>query len=76
MAHKITKYQCDFCRKSFASKSYAEKHELTCFENVKSKSCITCSNFSVYEYDIPRHCAVEKNLKLRLQTECPSHRPI
>lgn len=56
MATKIIKYKCDYCKKSFASKSYCEKkHEPICFQNPKSKSCAKCEFLSL------EHC---KNGKL------------
>ena len=48
MATKIIKYKCDYCKKSFASKSYCEKeHEPICFHNPKSKSCVKCLGFEL-----------------------------
>ena len=81
MAHKITKYQCDFCRKSFASKSYAEKqHEPVCFYNPARKSCITCNNFSDSFHDgievYWSSCIVGKNISEKLKVECSLHKPI
>jgi len=75
MAHKIIKYKCDFCRKSFMSKSYAEKqHEPVCFYNPKRKGCITCNNFYTYEYDTPQHCGVNIDISNKLKVECYSHK--
>ena len=48
MATKIIKYKCDYCKKSFSSKSYCEKeHEPICFHNPKSKSCIKCEHLGL-----------------------------
>lgn len=48
MATKIIKYKCDYCKKSFTSKSYCEKeHEPICFYNPKSKSCVKCLGFEL-----------------------------
>lgn len=39
---QIKAYRCDFCGKIVKTKAWMEEHELYCFKNPASKSCITC----------------------------------
>lgn len=77
MAHKVTMYQCDFCRRKFASKSYAEKeHEPVCLYNPKRKGCVTCKHFNSSIYD-DQDCML-KNINLidnKVRVECSLHVP-
>ena len=41
---QIKAYKCDFCGKIVKTKAWMERHELYCFKNPASKSCITCVN--------------------------------
>lgn len=42
---QVIRYKCDFCNYTKATKKTVLKHEIICFKNPASKSCITCSNF-------------------------------
>jgi hypothetical protein len=44
---KRTAYQCDYCNKLRLNITQAKKHELICFWNPASKSCITCKFLGV-----------------------------
>ena len=46
MPKAITKWKCNHCKKNFASKSYAERHERRCFFNFDNKACPTCNHFN------------------------------
>ena len=46
---QITKYQCDFCKRSYVSKYKAREHEKICFFNPANKSCVTCKNKDIKE---------------------------
>ena len=73
MASKVIRYQCNFCSKIYASKSYCEKHhEPVCFRNPLRKSCGTCKNFREfdgYDYD----CKSGIDLSHKLKVECFSY---
>ena len=43
---QIIAYRCDFCKKVTVRKDKAKLHELGCFKNPESKSCITCEFLS------------------------------
>ncbi len=46
---QITKYKCDFCKRSYMSKYKAREHESKCFFNPANKACVTCKNKDVKE---------------------------
>ena len=46
MPKQIIRYKCNYCKKAYASKSAANKHENRCFHNEAVKSCVTCNNQS------------------------------
>lgn len=75
MAHKITMYQCDFCRKKYASKSYAEKnHEPFCIYNPVRKSCITCTHFSsANAFDLQKCDLSTFDISEKIKVECSLH---
>ena len=39
------RHRCDFCRRSYAAKSAAAKHEANCWRNPASESCPSCQHF-------------------------------
>jgi len=47
---QITKYQCDYCNRSYVSKYKAKEHESKCFYNPSNKSCVTCKHVDVKEF--------------------------
>jgi hypothetical protein len=52
MPKKVTKYQCNYCKKCWVAKSRANKHENRCFKNPEVKSCATCNHLGWNEdYD-------------------------
>ena len=55
MPKQITRYQCDFCNRTYANKSPTVKHEKICLKNPANKSCSTCFNAI---NDIEPLCAV------------------
>lgn len=42
MPKEITRYQCEYCRKHYSTKSDAAKHEKICLCNPANRSCSTC----------------------------------
>ena len=40
-----TRYQCLYCRRSFASKSYAMGHAKQCGRNPDVRACLTCAHY-------------------------------
>jgi len=42
MPKEVTKYQCNFCTKSWVSKYRANEHENKCYRNPEVKSCWAC----------------------------------
>lgn len=42
---KVTRFQCDFCNRTYAAKAAAAKHEDKCPHNPKNKACVTCEYF-------------------------------
>jgi hypothetical protein len=42
MPKQITKYQCNYCTRSWVSRKRAEEHEKACLRNPVNKSCSTC----------------------------------
>lgn len=44
MPKEVRKYQCNYCIKSWVSKSRAVEHEKKCWKNPDTKSCATCYN--------------------------------
>ena len=50
MPKQITRYQCDFCNKTYANKSPTISHEKICLRNPDNKSCSTCAN-AIYNID-------------------------
>lgn len=47
---QITKYKCDFCKRSYVSKYKAKEHENKCFFNPDVKSCVTCKHKDIKEF--------------------------
>lgn len=46
-------YGCDFCKKSYKSKSKCKSHEKVCFHNAYTKSCATCGYLVFVPEDVP-----------------------
>ena len=42
----VVRHRCGWCRRTFASKSYAARHEASCNRNPASKTCATCAHFT------------------------------
>lgn len=55
MSKPVTRYQCEFCHKTYARKKPADDHEAICLKNPEIKSCSTCFNAI---NDIDPICAV------------------
>ena len=54
---QITKYKCDFCKRSYVSKYKVKEHENKCFFNPAVKSCVTCRNEDIKStFDEEGHC--------------------
>jgi len=51
MPKKIIRYKCDYCKKTYANKSAAKRHEWRCFFNPATKSCATCKNADMISDD-------------------------
>lgn len=49
MPTPITRFKCNHCKTSYASKYDAAKHEKQCFFNPDAKSCITCNRAEIKE---------------------------
>jgi hypothetical protein len=45
VAIAITRWKCQYCKKHFSSKNYAEKHEKKCYYDEEKKACPTCKHF-------------------------------
>lgn len=46
----LTVYQCEHCNKKlYKNKKSCQTHEVKCFYNPKTKSCITCDHLSFKE---------------------------
>lgn len=45
---EVIVFQCDHCRKKYASKYRTRDHEKECWKNPENKSCSTC-NWNEYE---------------------------
>ncbi len=45
--NKITVFECEFCHRTNKRKGRMQEHEDKCFQNPKSKSCITCKNMGI-----------------------------
>ena len=56
--YTTTRHRCDFCRRTYASKWRAMRHEATCWQNPASKSCPTCVNFTPESWPKPKSCAL------------------
>ena len=78
---QIKAYRCDFCGKIVKTKAWMEKHELYCFKNPESKSCVTCFHLINCGLCEPLNteecincqgvkCLKGISLKNRLKTEC------
>ena len=45
-------YYCDYCKKHFISKYFAEKHEIFCHKNPKNdRACFNCRHLSRETFD-------------------------
>lgn len=58
MPKAITKYKCEFCKKSWASKYRTIKHEKECYHNPEIKSCSTCVHGQNVRLDSSNVCAI------------------
>lgn len=45
VAYPTIRYRCVWCKKSWASRSVAEKHLLRCWYRPASRGCKTCAHF-------------------------------
>ena len=55
VSYVTVRHRCEHCRRSYAAKSVAAKHERDCFRNPSSKSCPTCVNYKTGAYE---SCAI------------------
>lgn len=44
---KIIAFECEYCNKILKSRSGMKRHEIMCFKNPASRSCITCAYLSI-----------------------------
>lgn len=56
--YQAIRHRCDFCRRSYASKSGANRHESRCWQNPATASCPTCAHYSPPEWPGLGECAV------------------
>jgi hypothetical protein len=49
MPKQIIRFKCNYCKKTYAGKSAANKHECLCFHNEAVKSCVTCNRADIKE---------------------------
>lgn len=56
--YETTRYRCDFCRRSYAAKSKANKHEAACWHNPASHSCFTCTHYHPENWPKVAFCAL------------------
>ncbi len=47
---QVTRYQCDYCERLYASKYKALEHENKCFFNPGNRSCVTCKYKDTKEF--------------------------
>ena len=74
MPKQISRYQCDFCKKTYANKSPIISHEKICLRNPANRSCSTCFNAI---NDFEPVCAVNGQkifVKLRAVKNCENWR--
>lgn len=45
--NKIIVFECEFCHRTNKRKGRMQEHEDKCFQNPKSKSCITCKSMGL-----------------------------
>lgn len=45
VSRRLQCYECVFCKKLFRNKTPADKHELICTDNPKSKNCYVCNHY-------------------------------
>lgn len=68
---KIQAYECEFCKKILRTSSGISKHEVSCFFNPVSKSCVTCAHFTTDMFLAGRRLSVRENEILRFEhTDC------
>lgn len=46
VTYVTTRHRCEFCRRSYAHRSDARKHEAACFRNPAARGCPTCAHFA------------------------------
>ena len=44
MSIKVIRYECRYCKKVFANKTYADRHERNCYYNPNIRACATCTH--------------------------------
>lgn len=47
MSLKTTAYKCIYCEEIFKQKTIADRHEITCHSNPKSRNCLYCQNIDL-----------------------------
>lgn len=60
MPKQIEAWQCDYCKKRYASKPNARRHEKTCIFNPDCKACITCEHSFYKAPDADPGCKIGK----------------
>jgi hypothetical protein len=48
-SYKTTRHRCQHCRRSFATKAYAENHVAFCQKRMSNHGCKTCALFEEAE---------------------------
>jgi hypothetical protein len=55
--YETTRHRCDYCRRSYAAKHAANKHEASCWRNPASRACLTCAHYDADAGMYEERCA-------------------
>lgn len=66
--HRVvaTRWQCEYCGKTWASRTNARAHISRCFRNESVRACLTCVNFNRR----PAFQAEDRGLALMVEDSC------
>jgi len=74
MAYKVIRYHCNFCKKTYTSKSYCEKHhEPICFMNPLRESCGTCKHYDWFGFFEFQKCNIDIDISEKQRVHCYKH---
>lgn len=83
MARQLVMYECEHCNRVLRkTKRGIENHEVKCFSNLATRSCITCESYrdaklgNINDRRQSRKCEIGISLLERLQTNCANWRSI